>query len=327
MLTLFALQDRVLTPVSLEDVHHNRQNLVWVDLLNPTREEEVDVERLLGTEIPTREEMHEIELSSRLYQENGALHATATIVTQADTPEPETHAVTFLLVNQCLITIRYVNPRPFRIFISRTGRIETQSYQGSTVFTNLLELVVDRLADILEMAGHNIDGMTRKIFRPKSNKANEEEERTDFETLLQEIGINGDLISKTRESMVSISRLLSFILQAPQFRHGTEEHGRISTLLRDIAPLSDHANFLSNKVNFLLDATLGMISIEQNATIKIFSVAAVVFLPPTLVASIYGMNFHFMPELDWQYGYPLAIFLMILSAFLPYKYFKRKKWL
>lgn len=325
MLTLFALQDKVLTPVSLEDVYHNRPELVWVDLLNPTHEEEVDVERLLGTEIPTREEMHEIELSSRLYQENGALHATATLVTQADTEEPETHAVTFLLVKQCLITIRYVNPRPFRMFISRTGKMELLQYQGSTVFTGLLELIVDRLADILEMAGHNIDGMTRKIFRPKLNR--EGDERTDFQALLQEIGINGDLISKTRESMVSVSRLLSFILQAPQFRHGTDEHGRISTLLRDIAPLSDHANFLSNKVNFLLDATLGMISIEQNAIIKIFSVAAVVFLPPTLVASIYGMNFHLMPELDWHLGYPMAIILMILSAFLPYKYFKRKKWL
>jgi magnesium transporter len=325
MLTLFALRDKILTPVSLEEVHQRKPQLVWVDLLNPTKEEEADVERLLATELPTREEMQEIELSSRLYLENGALHATATIVTQADTTEPETHAVTFMLVKECLITIRYVNPRPFRLFISRTGKVEQPHFQASTVFTSLLELIVDRLADILEMAGHNIDGMTRKIFHPKLKL--KEAERHDFEEILQEIGVNGDLISKTRESMVSVSRLLSFILQSSYFRHGTDEHSRISTLLRDIAPLGDHANFLANKVNFLLDATLGMISIEQNATIKIFSVAAVVFLPPTLVASIYGMNFHFMPELDWHYGYPLALLLMLLSAFLPYKYFKRKKWL
>lgn len=322
MLNFYTVQGGKLRQVQREELESAK--LAWVDLLEPTLEEERFVETLLGADMPTREEMHEIELSSRLYQKDGALFATATLVTKADTLQPETHAVTFVLAQSCLVTIRYSDPQPFRTFIARMESEAAEHYQGSTAFAGILDLIVDRLADILELIGHRIDSMTRKIFMPKQH---ENKSERDFESLLHEIGVNGDLLSKTRESLLSINRLLVFISQTAHFTSTTEEAGRVSLMLRDMTALGDHAGFLANKLNFLLDATLGMINIQQNSIIKIFSVAAVVFLPPTLVASVYGMNFHFMPELDWPLGYPFAITLMILSAWLPYTFFKRKGWL
>jgi magnesium transporter len=149
----------------------------------------------------------------------------------------------------------------------------------------------------------------------------------DFQKILSRLGRAGDLASKVRESLVSLGRLLAFAIQGTQARGRKTGSARLKTIGRDVASLSDYAAFLNNKVGFLLDATLGMINIEQNAIIKIFSVAAVVFLPPTLIASIYGMNFAHMPELGWPLGYPLALALMVVSAILPYLYFKRRGWL
>ena len=152
-----------------------------------------------------------------------------------------------------------------------------------------------------------------------------------LQELIERIGEEGDFVSKMRESLVSIGRAVAFMQavedQARENKQVKENKARIKILQRDIVSLTDHATFLSGKISFLLDAVLGLISIEQNGIIKIFSVAAVVFLPPTLVASIYGMNFAFMPELQWQFGYPFAILLMIMSAVLPYYYFKGKGWL
>lgn len=328
MMKLYVMNNETIEPIAIEDMAQHVHQLVWIDLFFPTTEEEYFVEKLLDTSIPTRDEMHAIELSSRLYQDNGGVYATATILTQADTPEPEAHAITFALAKKCLITIRYSDPGSFKAFLGRTSTISSTTYHGNTVLAGLMEAITDRMADILEDVGHNLDYMTRKIFRPHLQGADiRAKEKPELDEMLRQIGIRGDLVSKTRESMISINRLLGFISQTSFFPANSEENKRIQSTLRDIQALSDHASSLSNKVNFLLDAILGMISIEQNTIIKIFSVAAVVFLPPTLVASIYGMNFNIMPELKWQFGYPFAIVLMMLSAYLPYKFFRHKGWL
>jgi magnesium transporter len=328
MLKLYVSHNDSIAPVSIADAQNCIPKLVWIDLLNPTGEEEHLVENMLDTSIPTRDEMHEIEPSSRLYQEKGAIYATATILAQADTPQPENHAITFVLSGKCLITVRYSDPRPFATFLNRSSQISAETYHGNTVLAGLLEAIIDRLADILENAGHSIDEMTQKIFRPHLQGTDaRSKEKPDLDEMLRQVGIRGDLISKTRESMISINRLLGFISHTKYFKPGSEAHERVQSMQHDILALSDHASFLSNKVTFILDAILGMISIEQNAIIKIFSVAAVVFLPPTLVASIYGMNFDIMPELKWHFGYPLAIVSMMFSAYLPYRFFKRKGWL
>ena len=144
---------------------------------------------------------------------------------------------------------------------------------------------------------------------------------------MERIGRDGDLTSKARESLVTLGRQLTFIQQAQAIQIPKELLPRYRSMSRDVLALSDHASFLANKSSFMLQATLGLINIEQNNIIKIFSVAAAVFLPPTLIASIYGMNFRFMPELDFHLGYPLALFLILISAVLPYIYFRRRGWL
>lgn len=299
--------------------------VVWIDLVGPTDEEEAHLERELGIGIPTRDEMEEIEISSRLYKEGGALFMTAILPAHADGDEPDMQPVSFVLSGQHLVTIRYHEPRAFQTFPQRAAKVAMGGETAEGVLIALLEAIVDRLADILERAGRDVDETSRKIFRRRNGQPTETQ---DFQATLESIGRKGDLMSNIRDSLVTLDRLAGFLSQYVSDDGDPREHKvRVKTLTRDIRSIADHAGFLSQKITFLLDATLGMINIEQNAIIKIFSVAAVVFLPPTLIASIYGMNFEHMPELDWLLGYPFAIGLMILSAILPFLFFKRKGWL
>lgn len=293
------------------------QDCLWIDLINPSSEEEQQVERLLHLDVPTREEMQEIELSSRLYKEHDTLFMTATMVAQSDTFSPRQDAVTFMLTKTQLITIRYIEPQTFRLFAAMLKKSSAQT--PAQLLTEFLDVTVDRLADILELISHRLDAYSKTIFQQKNG------DKPSYQQMMQELGGNGELNAKIVESLVSFNRLITFFAQSAGV--DINEQHRLVTLGKDINALNDHANFLSNKISFLLDATLGMVHIEQNAIIKIFSVAAVIFLPPTLIASIYGMNFHFMPELDWKFGYPLAFGFMLISSWLPYKYFKYRKWL
>lgn len=295
---------------------------IWIDLLSPSKEDENEVEEILGIDIPSREEMQEIELSSRLYKEDDSLFMTAFMVAQSTTADPRLDAVTFVLTQKQLITIRYVEPLAFQLVATHIKKKKTLQPDATAFFFELLDASVDRLADILEFIGHRLDDFSKAIFQSESS-----ENRLDYKKLLQQIGNNGDLTTKARESLLTFIRIITFFNQNTAALVDTEKQLGLSTLSKDIADLSDHATFLSAKINFLLDATLGMVSIEQNNIIKIFSVAAVIFLPPTLIASIYGMNFHAMPELSWKWGYFFALTLMLISSWLPYKFFKRQKWL
>jgi magnesium transporter len=310
-------------------------DIIWLDLVAPTPEEEKAVETALGIDIPTREELAEIEASSRLYQEDGAAFMTANLIRRGDGDRPESSPVTFIIKDNTLITIRYHHPQAFPVYVKRAMKPQTTAMTGWGVLISLLEAVVDRAADHLERVGLIVDETSKKTFganRTLSGTHKRQRRRdVNLQELIENIGEEGDFTSKMRESLVSIGRIVAFmqaiIDQMRQSKEMKENRARIKILQRDIISLTDHATFLSGKISFLLDAVLGLISIEQNGIIKIFSVAAVVFLPPTLVASIYGMNFHFMPELGWDYGYPFAIGLMILSAILPFLYFKQKGWL
>jgi magnesium transporter len=298
---------------------------VWIDLLNPTPEEEGQIERALKLDVPTREEQQEIEVSSRLYQENGAYFMTGTLLYQPDQGEPRTTPVTFILKGQRLITLRYAEPRAFSIYVARCNRAEGNLNSGAAVLIGLLETIIDRLADFIERIQSEVEGLSHSIFEIKGGAATRQRR---FDVLLRAIGREGEITSKARESAHSFGRLLTFLVHAANERKdGKPLQARIRTAARDVVSLTDHATFLSGKIIFLLDATLGMINIQQADIIKIFSVAAVVFLPPTLIASIYGMNFRHMPELDWWFAYPLALGLMVLAAMLPYLYFKRRGWL
>ena len=298
---------------------------VWFDLVSPTLAEDKMLERTLGIAVPTREEMQEIEVSSRLYMENGARYMTATLMCQSDTATPKTTAVTFILAGHKLVTVRYDEPRPFTLITNKLARACPANVNGEYIMMDLLDAVIDRAADILERAAADIDRVSHDIFEPEGRRV----DRTKtYRYILRTIGRKGDLTSKVRESLVSIGRLVLFLAnEADGLKWPKEMRSQLKTMQRDVQSLSDHASYLGNKVTFLLDAMLGVMSVEQNNIIKIFSIAAVVLLPPTLVATIYGMNFKNMPELSWEYGYPMALILMIIAAVLPYYWFKWKKWL
>ncbi|GIK83101.1 MAG: magnesium transporter CorA family protein [Pseudorhodoplanes sp.] len=296
---------------------------VWIDLVNPTLPEDRKVETLVGVAIPTREEMQEIEISSRLYVESGARYMTATLMCQSDSPQPKTTPVTFILAGGRLITVRYDEPKPFVIARNRLAKHCPATVSGESVMIDIMDAVIDRTADILERIAVEIDTVSHNVFergRSRSPKF--------YNVILQTIGRKGDLTSKVRESLVSIGRLLLFLAnEAEGLRWAKDQKAQIKSMHRDVQSLSDHATFLSNSMTFLLDAMVGLVTIEQNNIIKIFSVVAVVLMPPTLIASIYGMNFRHMPELEWILGYPLALVLMVVAAILPFLYFKWRKWL
>lgn len=310
----------------VDGIAANADKVVWVDLISPTKEEEQAIEQWLGVGVPTREEMEEIEISSRLYVEDGAYFMTATLPAHTDSDEPVIAPVTFVLAGKRLVTIRYHEPRAFQTFPMRAEKASTGCTSGVTILVGLLEAIVDRLADVLERISRDIEVLSKEIFYPIETKASKR--NVGFLLLLKQIGRKESLTSNMRNSLTTLQRLSGFLANAgDQAKDGKDVRARIKTLSRDVASLADHASFLSQKITFLLDATLGMINIEQNAIIKIVSVAAVVFLPPTVVASIYGMNFDLMPELKWPFGYPLALGLMLVSAVFPFWYFRRRGWL
>ena len=310
----------------VDSLNAHRDQVVWADLLVPTKEEEADIESWIGVDIPTREEMEEIEISSRLYVEDGAFFMTATLPAHSDGDNPVMSPVTFVLAGNRLVTIRYHEPRAFQTFPMRAEKVAVGCTNGETVLISLLEAIVDRLADILERASREIEVISHDIFQSTETKASKRDR--DFQKLLVRIGRKEELASDLRDSLMTLQRLSGFLGNAISLsKKGKDLSARVKTFARDVSSLNDHVSFLSQKITFLLDATLGMINIEQNGIIKIFSVAAVVFLPPTLVASIYGMNFEIMPELKWMLGYPFALGLMVLSAIVPYAYFKRRGWL
>ena len=296
---------------------------LWADLFEPTVEEEKAVESLLTVDVPTRDEMKEIETSNRLYEEGNAVYMTATVGSRLDSEMPESSAITFILANDRLITNRYADPTPVKRFMQYVERSPAACTSSATLLAGLLESFVERIADLLERVQGELDAVSHTIF----GRGHGQPSSADLQAMIRKIGANGDLVSKARESLVSFQRLLMYVQQATSVTLSQDQRGRYKSALRDVQSLSDHAGFLANKIQFLLDAVLGLINLEQNNIIKIFSVAAVMFLPPTLVASVYGMNFHRMPELDKVWGYPLALVLMVVSAVVPYLYFRRRGWL
>jgi magnesium transporter len=304
------------------------QATVWIDLYNPAPQDNRYVEQLLSISLPTREEMQEIEVSARLYQEDGAEFMTLTAASLLESDEPINTPITFVLKGNTLVTVRYAEPKAFANFVTRAQKANAVPVaNGEQIMMGLIEALLDRMADALERVGTGIDQVSRQVFRKGKDKAAPSGE--DLQAAIERIGQDGDLLTKVRESLVSINRVLTYHTSVEQQdkKVTKEAKARTKVLYRDVVALTDQATFLSSKVNFLLDATLGLINLQQNQIIKIFSVAAVVFLPPTLVASIYGMNFEDMPELKWLFGYPWALGLMILSAILPYLYFKQRRWL
>jgi len=233
--------------------------------------------------------------------------------------------VTFILGDHRLVTVRYDLPKPFALVEAKLGRSCTPAITGEMVLMELLDAVIDRCADILERCGAEIDQVSHDIFEPESERHGHAKQ---YSQILISIGRKGDLTSKVRESLVSIGRVVAFLSAVVEgVKWSKDMREQLKTMQRDVSSLTDHASYLSSKITFVLDAMLGVVNLEQNNIIKLFSVMAVVLMPPTLIASIYGMNFKSMPELEWVHGYPMALVLMLIAAIVPYWIFKFKKWL
>ncbi|WDZ77376.1 magnesium transporter CorA family protein [Ensifer adhaerens] len=313
----------VLTPA--EPPEKLRPDVIWLDLVEPTKAEDLMMEKLLGISIPTREDLKDIEPSSRLYVEESAVFMTASLVFRSDTDIPGLTDVGFILSGGRLVTIRYAEPRSFTLFKTSMHRFPGGCRDGAVVLTRLLETIADRTAEILEQAVTKIDDLSIDVFGDKA--AGKRRPPHYLEARLRDVAGHHRLVAKTRDSLASLSRLLTFVYTVPVVQDDKDTRELCRSISRDIQSLSEHASFISGNITFLLDASLGLINVEQNAIIKIFSIASVVLLPPTLVASVYGMNFRVMPELDWHFGYPWALAAMVISAVIPFFFFRWKGWL
>jgi magnesium transporter len=324
MISAYSISDGLLRKLDCSADSQGLADATWVDLLEPTKEQEVAFEAALGIEIPTPDEVRSIDASSQIYRENGALVMTARVVSRNETAGLRLVTVSFILSGGKLITLRYGDPTPFRNFVDRAEREPARIVTGTAVMVGLLEAIVSRAAELLQTVGDEMEALSTDIFGDHGSASGPAAQR-DLQPIMQKIGRNGDLAKRVRGSLHTLARIVPY-MQVDIARDAPDEvAARLATLEHDIKSLLDHDGYLMSNVTFLLDATLGLINIQQNAIIKIFSVTAVIFLLPTLVASIYGMNFEYIPEVKWLFGYPYALGLMVVSAVLPYCYFKRKK--
>ncbi len=274
------------------------EHSVWIEMVDPTREEELAVEAALGgVELPTRDDMLEIETSSRLYQDNAATVMIATVLCEDNGAAPVRGPVTFVLVGGLLVTIRYIAPKSFSSLAAQAQRQPELRKNGMSVFMGLLESIIDYTADLLERTAAEVEAASLVIFAANTRG-------NSFKVLLNRLAQAQSINAKASESLVSLARLISYAIIA----QAIDEDGRrqLRSFERDVHSLTEHAAYVSNNLTFLLDAALGFINIEQNEITKVFSIYAVILLPPTLIAGIYGMNFHFLPELSWPLGYPFA---------------------
>ena len=303
--------------------------IVWIDLLSPEASETAFVEKTTGLVVPSLDELSEIESSSRLRTRDGALYLSLPLIYTAEPDDPMSTPVGFVLTRDRLITVRFAELPSFGSFADRTLSPESPHVTGLGIFIELLEAIVDRLADALERSASELDRLSHRLFRagpasPLSRRRSIGE--ANLRGILRRVGHNGDLTSKIRDSLLGIARIVPFVLTLAADWLPHELKPRLETLRQDIASLNDYDAHLLNKVQLLLDGTLGLINIDQNNIIKVLTIVSVVGVPPTLVASMYGMNFKHMPELDWAWGYPYGLALIVLSAILPLLWFKWRGW-
>ncbi|GJD97822.1 magnesium transporter CorA family protein [Methylobacterium iners] len=302
-------------------------DVLWIDLLDPTHEEERAVESLLTLQVPTRQEMAEIEESSRLYTDWDALVMTAVVIDGATEGRPARTQVTFVLTPTHLVSVRYADPVPFRTFEAKCQRQPELHTSSDRILASLLDSIVERAADVLELVAADLNEVSVRLFFDEEQRRRPKRAEDELQVLIKRLGRRNMTMAILRESVLSLSRLVPFMRQGTSEWLTEDCTRRLKMIERDLRSLSAYEGQLSSEIVYLHEATLGLINLAQNRIIKVFSIAAVLFLPPTVVGTIYGMNFEAMPELKWAFGYPFALLLMGLSAALPYYWFKQKGWL
>ena len=310
------------SPVILEDPPADwtlPTGTVWLDLVSPTRAEELAVEHAVGFQVPTPEDMAEIEASSRLYRQGEATYLTADLLYHTDALLPLTGPVTFILSNGPLVTVRYSEPRAFKMLGEKFDREPELCAGPLLVLMHLFEAIIDRMADVIERISFEVEAVSEDIFAAPG--------KTNYAGAIKRLGAAQLASARITDSLTGIERALTFVQMDDRFAEHPEAREHQRSMTRDIQSLQGHIAGVVQAISFQLSAALGLINIEQSGIIKIFSVAAVAFMPPTLIASIYGMNFHHMPELSQMWGYPAALIAMVVAAVLPLWFFKKRGWL
>jgi magnesium transporter len=297
---------------------------IWIDMIAPTMEEDRLVQALVGVPIPTKADPDFTEPLEAHYSENGVRYLHASVVSEPE-DTPDITGVTFVITPTTLVTVRYDPVESFDVFGQKLVKSPGKELSPDAVAVGLINTVLNRSARALNKTAESLDRIASAVFKAKGDQGSRNQIYSDT---LNALGREDEKISNLRESLVSVERLLLF-LTAEGRAEKTQKPVReaANTALRDLQSLEEDASFKAQKVQFLLDATLGFINLVQNDIIKLFSVLAVIFMPPTVIASIYGMNFRTMPELQWEWGYPLALLLMVFAALGPYVFFRWKRWL
>lgn len=294
--------------------NEDRNSVIWIDMVTPTYEEIKAVENTFDMHFPTKQESEEIELSSRYWEEDNRIEINSYfLINENGSASNET--VSFILQGKLLISVRYKDLASFSAFTKRLLTSPKEFRNGYSIFCQIIDIRIDADADTIENLSKEITKIRKHVFTDYSN---------DDEEILEKISTFEDLNMKIRENLTDKQRILSSLLKCEKY---TDEKNEIPIMLKDIRSLIDHTNFNFERLDYLQNIFIGVLSIEQNKVIKIFTIVNVVFLPPTLIASVYGMNFSFMPELNWQYGYLVSIGLMILSSVTPIVIFKKKGWI
>ena len=315
MIGAFALDNARL--VRIDETSQNIDSAIWIDLIDPSSEEREILHQGLGQNLASYLELEDLEASARFFEDEDGLHLHSFFYCQDEDDYADISTVAFTLRDGRLFTLRDRELPAFRLYRMRSRIQKLEACNAYELLLDLFETKIEQLADVIETIDADLEQLSRVILDGKQGEA--------FDRALSTLTEQEDASSKVRLCLMDTQRALSFLVRKTRLPASQLEQAR--EVLRDIESLQPHNESLFQKVNFLMQAAMGFINIEQNRIIKIFSVVSVIFLPPTLVASNYGMNFKEMPELGFEFGYPMALGLMLLAAFAPYIYFKRKGWL
>jgi len=299
----------------------------WIDLLQPTDDERNSVGTEHGFRIPTREQLEEIESSSRLQAGSQVLTLSMPLVVPPEEkPDALPAPLGFILTPALLVTTRYTPVSGFAEVIDRIEKGAAPRKSLAT-FAALIEAMVDHRADLLEALSTTVNSISKRVFAQQYAAPRRPARYSRaLREMLNRVGRAGEKLSETRESLLGLQRIVGFTCEMAHDWLEEEIRARLQTARQDLASLTDFESHTWSRIHFLLDAILGLISTEQNEIFKVLTIVSVVGIPPTLVASMYGMNFHYMPELSWRYGYAFGLTVIALSALLPILWFKRRGW-
>ena len=294
--------------------NEDKNSVIWIDMLLPTLQEIRAVEDMFDMQFPTKQETEEIELSSRYWEENNRIEINSYFLIN-DNKSAFNETVSFILQGTLLISVRYKKLQSFDTFTKKLLIAPREFKTGYSIFCQIIDIRIDADADTIENLSKEITKIRKHVFTDYSN---------DDEEILEKISTFEDLNMKIRENLTDKQRILNSLLKSQKF---VDDKHELPIMLKDIKSLIDHTNFNFERLDYLQNIFIGILSIEQNKVIKIFTIVNVIFLPPTLIASIYGMNFDFMPELHWEYGYLISIVFMVIASITPILIFKKKGWI